>query len=180
MANCKRKHPNVKSTGQKLFRAACNGKEAEVTRLLRKGCSLEWKNKDGFTPLSIAAYKGHEGVVRQLIAAGADIHYKGWYQFTPLVYAAWHGSVTIAHELIAAGADVNALIKHFTMHQKKEKPILCDSFWMLVLIQVSKQSTAKALEISPSEKDVPKSSGSSMMHLFVPPLRATPRACANY
>jgi len=59
----------------KLYDAARNGNFEEVERLLAKGgVDLEYKDRDGRTPIIRAAYNGHTRIVYTLFISGADLH----------------------------------------------------------------------------------------------------------
>jgi len=56
--------------------AAWRGHRKVVKLLIAKGADLEAKDKDGSTPLHIAAQCGHRKVVELLLQKGADIEAK--------------------------------------------------------------------------------------------------------
>ena len=53
-----------------LAAAAFNGQPATVKVLLEKGASVNPRNKEGRTPLSVARERGHQEIVKLLEAAG--------------------------------------------------------------------------------------------------------------
>ena len=84
-----------------------------VKEWLKKGANINAVDKDGWTPLHIAAPLGCKDVAALLIAKGANVnaaHKDGW---TPLHIAAAFGrNDDVAALLIAKGANVNAADKH--------------------------------------------------------------------
>jgi cytohesin len=91
--------------------AAREGNIEAVKQHLADGVDVNAKQKDGFTPLSLAAFNDHKEIVELLIAKGADVNVKDKYDGTPLHTAAANGHKEIAELLIAKGADVNAETK---------------------------------------------------------------------
>lgn len=78
------------------------------TLLVAPGIDINLPNKQGETPLMLAAIKGNLPLVKQLIAKGADVNRAGW---TPLHYAASAGlehSVEIAAYLLDKSAYIDA------------------------------------------------------------------------
>lgn len=55
-----------------LWAAARNGMEEDCVSLMELGADVNWKSKDGETPLMAAAQNGHKGVVSLCLASGAD------------------------------------------------------------------------------------------------------------
>ncbi|KDO32888.1 hypothetical protein SPRG_02579 [Saprolegnia parasitica CBS 223.65] len=60
--------------GRDLYVSASSGNAARVAFLIQEGANVNWKIKNGTTPLYIAAMRGREEVVRLLLQAGADPH----------------------------------------------------------------------------------------------------------
>lgn len=74
--------------------------EPEVVKLI---------DKDGCTPLIIAARDGHIEAVKLLVDTGADIEARDPdYKRTPIAWATFHGHKHIVEYLLEHGADVNA------------------------------------------------------------------------
>jgi len=67
--------PSKKKT---LWKAAKDGNEAELRRLIERGGSVNWRGDYGYTPLSAASANGsrNEGCVRLLIDSRAIINDK--------------------------------------------------------------------------------------------------------
>ena len=75
----KRCFRNVDSTLQKgrrtaLHVAAVTGKEKCISILIQNGARLEAKDRDGATPLKLAAWKNYCNSIRILITSGATKH----------------------------------------------------------------------------------------------------------
>ena len=97
-----------------MFTHAATGNAEKITALIAKGVDPNCHNKDGYTPLMVAAGLGKEEAVKALIAGGADVDAKtgedarGPKGFTALMAAAAKGQVGSAEILIANGATVDA------------------------------------------------------------------------
>jgi ankyrin repeat protein len=76
-----------------------------VRELLAAGCDKDKADKDGDTPLHVAAAEGHEGVVRKLLAAGCDKDKADKDGDTPLHVAAAEGHEEVVRQLLAACFD---------------------------------------------------------------------------
>jgi len=98
--------------GERLLRAAEQGDETELRRLLQadKG-AVEFADASGDTALRLAARRGHASCVQILLAAGADVDdtsafvRPGW---TPLHEAASAGWADCVQALLEAGAITEA------------------------------------------------------------------------
>jgi ankyrin repeat protein len=69
--------------------AADRGREAVVKLLVEKGAGLDFKDKDGWTPLSWAAFNGHEAVVKLLVEKGAELDSKDYRRLHVGVVGQW-------------------------------------------------------------------------------------------
>ena len=97
-----------RTPAEALFRSIENGDTAEFSRLLDAGADLAARNKNGETPLYVAAEKGELEMARALIARGADAKALTPNGETVLHAASMIESAALTTELIKAGADVNA------------------------------------------------------------------------
>lgn len=87
-----------------IHSAVKNNHLAEVKNYVERG-DLELPDKNGLTPLLVAAYYGHTAIVKYLCEKGARVDAddnKGW---TSLMYAAYYNYVEIAKILLAHNAD---------------------------------------------------------------------------
>src|SRR5215471_12180873 len=91
-----------------LFRSIENGDTAEFTRLLDARADLSVRNKNGETPLYVAAEKGQIEMAKALIARGADARMRTPNGETVLHAASMIESAALTTALIDAGAEVNA------------------------------------------------------------------------
>ena len=96
-----------------LLRAAAEGQEVVVQRLLENGAELKSKDNYSRTPLLWAAEKGHEKVVQMLLDKGADVNAQGGTYGNALQAASAGGHVAVVRLLLDRGADVNAGLGHF-------------------------------------------------------------------
>lgn len=93
------------SAGDNLFHLALLEGKGEVVKFLleRKSVprlNVNLENRNGASPLSIAAEKGDIDSVELLIKAGAHAYKSNKQKRSPLHYAASHGNVKIARALI--------------------------------------------------------------------------------
>ncbi len=92
--------PTLRDTS--MLRAAAEGQEVVVQRLLENGAELESKNNNSQTPLSLAAEEGHEAMVKLLLSrddVAADSRDEG--DRTPLFCAAKGGHEAIVKLLLS-------------------------------------------------------------------------------
>lgn len=69
---CARKPIELSKLNAQLLEAARKGDTESVRLLLEKGATIEAKDRDGSTPLALAAYFRHADTARLLLAKGAD------------------------------------------------------------------------------------------------------------
>lgn len=90
----------LESINQQLFDAIRSGKLDEVKAAFAAGAHIDAKDKDGFTPVIIAAGRGYEDIIRYLIEEKkADANTK-IDDFTPLSVAAMLGRLNIVKYLV--------------------------------------------------------------------------------
>ena len=92
-----------------LLKAASEGHEACVRKLLAAGADPNIANNYGNTPLHGAAHTVHEACVATLLAAGADPNVVNVNGDTPLLEATMRGHEACVATLIAAGANPNVV-----------------------------------------------------------------------
>jgi len=101
-----------------LFLLAGEGmRVGELSAALGEGAVVERRNRNGWTPLMLAAAKGNLPAVELLLEAGADPsaasrteYYSG---FSALMTAAYYDHPDVIEALVAAGAEVNAADNHY-------------------------------------------------------------------
>jgi ankyrin repeat protein len=76
--------------------------------LIRAGAKLNIANREGVTPLAMAALYGNAAMIDRLLAGGADAKQRGRNGETMVMLAARNGNPAAIRTLLAAGADVNA------------------------------------------------------------------------
>ena len=69
-------------------------------------------DKNGWTPLHVAASNGNDLVVEKLLVAGADVNIATKDSETPLHVAARYGEDAVVEKLLAAGADANTAARN--------------------------------------------------------------------
>ena len=66
----------------------------DIQAEINKGANVRGRDKDGFTPLHLAAYEGNAKAVNVLLQAGADIEAKDKQGLTPLHASAIGGKAS--------------------------------------------------------------------------------------
>jgi len=100
--------------GRAALHIACdyNTEGQDVIRAIleRASCvNVNAIDKDGVTPLHIAARRGQMDVCETLINSGAKINAKDKYGHTPAYYAVRAGNIEMANSLIKKGADSSSI-----------------------------------------------------------------------
>ena len=98
----------AESSGISIHDAAETGDIEAAKQAIANGADVNGKDKDSWTPLSLAALEGHKEVVEFLIAKGVDVNTKDEEGRTPLHLATREDYKEVAELLIVKGADVNA------------------------------------------------------------------------
>ncbi len=88
--------------------AELNDFEAVAQALRYRKPSINRKDKNGNTPLHLAARRNNEAIVKLLLSKGADVNARNNRGVTPLHLAARHADLEIVKRLVEAGADVLA------------------------------------------------------------------------
>ncbi|CAJ0580035.1 unnamed protein product, partial [Mesorhabditis spiculigera] len=90
---------------QDIFDAIDKGQFEEVEKRLKAGIDVNCLDKNGMTPLSMAAYKGNEDLCKLLLQHGADVNSKKHeHGYTPLMFAALAGKPNLCRLLMDFGA----------------------------------------------------------------------------
>ena len=89
--------------GQTLLEAACaSGLTRAIAVLVKQGATIDLPNRQGLTPLSLAAKRGNKELIRELIAQGAQPNLRFIPQLSPPLLSS--ANVDIATYLITVGA----------------------------------------------------------------------------
>ncbi len=91
-----------------FFAAAKTGNEEVINEFLKYGFPVDVRNKDGYTPLMMAAYYGHQNIVATLIGKGADRCARDNKGNTALMGAMFKLEWSIVKQLRKTDCDVNA------------------------------------------------------------------------
>ena len=90
-----------------LLLVSKDGNAPEVKRLLMRGVSPNFKDRQGMTPLLAAARKGDKDMITMLLDRGALPNAIDKRGKTPLVVAVFHQHKDVAKLLLSRGADPN-------------------------------------------------------------------------
>ena len=93
--------------GEQLIKAAKDGNETEVERLIAAGADVNIQSKHGTTVLMRAAEKGHTEIAEMLIEKGADVNKQNEKGANALIKAIYYGHTEIAEMLIEKVIDLN-------------------------------------------------------------------------
>ena len=96
-------------TTEELLEGAGKAEPEKVRQLIQGGADVNAKNKDGLTPLMLAAQNNpNPEVLKVLIKAGEDVNAKDTEGWTPLMIAAIENTPEVLTALLEAGADAKA------------------------------------------------------------------------
>ena len=84
--------------------AARGGRVERVVALLQEGAKVNSRDRNGDTPLNMAAAKGNTALADALLQAGADVNLANIAGVTPLMGAAFSANAEIVRKLLAQGA----------------------------------------------------------------------------
>ena len=82
------------------------GRTERVASLLTQGAAVNSRDRNGDSPLNMAASKGNEALADILLGAGAAVDLANLSGVTPLMGAAFSGKAGMVRKLIAAGAKI--------------------------------------------------------------------------
>ena len=91
----------------RLIDAVIQGRIQEVNQLLASGVNVNQRNKNGTSPLQIAAANNYIEILNKLIAAGANVNQISNQGVTALMRAALYNNFEVIEQLIKAGANTN-------------------------------------------------------------------------
>jgi len=97
-----------KDIKQDLIAAVENNEHDTIESLLKNFTAVDFKDKNGSTPLMAASEFGDSAAVRLLIKSGANVNATNNMGKTPLMLSVNYERLDNARELIAAGAEINA------------------------------------------------------------------------
>ena len=89
-----------------ILGASRSGNLLTLNSLITEGANVNGRNRNGTTPLMIAAAYGHDRAVDLLIEKGANVNCANEEGTTPLMFAVRGGNVRCVRSLILAGADL--------------------------------------------------------------------------
>jgi len=121
-----------------LHTAAWNGDLLIVLILLdsRHGVDIEARDRNGNTPLQIAAYKGHTEVAKALMDQGADIEtMDNVWERTPLQSACDQQKLEVAFMLMDKGASIDPDDREALYRACKDEP----DHWKLVKVLANRK-----------------------------------------
>jgi uncharacterized protein len=104
--------PDALQVNMLFFSAARKGCTSSIDDLMQAGASPDARNRDGDTPIGVAAKAGREAFVAELLRRGAKIDGADVKGATPLLLATRANRRAVALQLLAAGADVSAADLH--------------------------------------------------------------------
>ena len=91
-----------------LHAAAKNGVIEIIETLVSQGCLVDSRNREGLTPLMMAALYDEPSAFQMLLQNGADPSLKDNDGLSPLHYAAKGGSTSIINNLLSLGIDIDS------------------------------------------------------------------------
>ncbi len=89
--------------------AARAGRVERVNELLGAGAKVNSRDRNGDSPLNMAAAKGDEALVDALLTAGADVNLGNLAGVTPVMGAAYSANAAVLRKLVNAGAKTEPL-----------------------------------------------------------------------
>ncbi|WP_192829056.1 ankyrin repeat domain-containing protein, partial [Brachyspira hyodysenteriae] len=74
--------------------------------IAKKDIEMDFKNKDGYTPLMIASYKGNTDIVKLLLEYNASVDITNKDNYTALIYACIYGRADVVTILLEHKANM--------------------------------------------------------------------------
>ena len=111
-AKCLKYYEESQDLNEGFYNALESGHTECMQWFINEGADVNNVNKEGNTPLVIAASKGCAEGIKALLEAGGDVNNvnKDW--DTPLIISASEGCAEGIKALLEAGADVNKVNKY--------------------------------------------------------------------
>ena len=79
----------------------------KIKEIVDKGADVNTKNKDGDTPLNLAARNGRIDIIQYLSTKGSDVNEPNENGYAPLIWAALNGQTETIEYLESKGAEIN-------------------------------------------------------------------------
>lgn len=90
---------------RELMVACASGQGWRVKYLVENGANVNWRDEEGYTPLTWAAQHGHADIAAYLIGRFAQVNPTDKAGYTPLMWAAQEGHVAVVETLLKKGAN---------------------------------------------------------------------------
>ena len=75
----------------------------------KKDIEIDFKNKEGYTPLMIASYKGNIDIVKLLLEYNASVDITNNYNYSALIYACIYGNLDVVKILLKHKANIKLI-----------------------------------------------------------------------
>jgi hypothetical protein len=95
----------VADVNRELITASAHGQLWRVRALVEGGGNVNWRDEEGYTPMTWAAQRGHIQVVEYLLSRYAAVNPADRSGYTPLMWAAQEGHVGVVELLLRRGAN---------------------------------------------------------------------------
>lgn len=77
--------------------------------IAKKAIEIDFKNKEGYTPLMIASYKGNTDIVKLLLEYNASVDITNNYNYSALIYACIYGNLDVVKILLKHKANIKLI-----------------------------------------------------------------------
>lgn len=77
--------------------------------IAKKDIEIDFKNKEGYTPLMIASYKGNTDIVKLLLEYNASVDITNNYNYSALIYACIYGNLDVVKILLKHKANIKLI-----------------------------------------------------------------------
>lgn len=75
----------------------------------KKDIEIDFKNKEGYTPLMIASYKGNTDIVKLLLEYNASVDITNNYNYSALIYVCIYGNLDVVKILLKHKANIKLI-----------------------------------------------------------------------